>query len=352
MAATIKRETSWRRRWKPNLNSQPWKHFSISGKSFLLKSMFVDADCSYEFCLWDFSTFWYEKVEHDEFEARAKKLNPNVEAKLTYLLKFVQKSVVEPNQKEEPLFIINQENSSSEDELVLKMKAKLQGGVPFVWEFHCSEGGKHMVGSQLVQPMLAMIAELNRRQAELCKLLRRKDQEIMDYKDSGACLSRKSLATSEFNEDTFKSKMILSQGFEDAVQDAVIQGLDDDSSELYKQVMIKTAWLAEKDLPEPDEDVEEEDDIYGSVVIGGPSAPSWTDIPPPSLFGKEDEPLTTSPRVSPRKTPVTSPAKSSGMSLPSDSPSKDMELERREALQKRLAEEAERKKKKKRKVKL
>ena len=37
------------------------------------------------------------------------------------------------------------ENSLSEDELVLKMKAKLQGGVPFVWEFHCSEGGKHMV---------------------------------------------------------------------------------------------------------------------------------------------------------------------------------------------------------------
>ena len=42
---------------------------------------------------------------------------------------------------------------------------------------------------------------------------------------------------------------LVYQGFEDAVQDAVIQGLDDDSSELYKQVMIKTAWLAEKDLP-------------------------------------------------------------------------------------------------------
>ena len=41
-----------------------------------------------------------------------------------------------------------------------------------------------------MQPMLAMIAELNRQQAELCKLLRRKDQEIMDYRDSGACLSR------------------------------------------------------------------------------------------------------------------------------------------------------------------
>lgn len=221
-----------------------------------------------------------------------------------------------------------------------------------MWEFHCSEGEKRMVGSQLVQPMLAMIAELNRWQGELCKLLKKKDQEIMDYKDSGACLSRKSLATPEFNEDTFKSKMFLSQGFEDAVQDAVTQGLDNDASELYKQVMIKTAWLAEKDLPEPEEDVEDVDDIYGSVAVGGPSAPSWTDLPPPSLFGKEDEPFTTSPRVSPRKTPVTSPAKSSGMSSLSDSPSKDMELERREALQKRLAEEAERKKKKKRKVNL
>ena len=46
------------------------------------------------------------------------------------------------------------------------------------------------VGSQLVQPMLAMISELQRRQAELCILLRKKDQEILDYKDSGVRLSR------------------------------------------------------------------------------------------------------------------------------------------------------------------
>ena len=46
------------------------------------------------------------------------------------------------------------------------------------------------VGSQLVQPMFAMIIELQRRQAELCILLRKKDQEILDYKDSGVRLSR------------------------------------------------------------------------------------------------------------------------------------------------------------------
>ena len=39
------------------------------------------------------------------------------------------------------------------------------------------------------------------------------------------------------------------QGFEEAVKEAATKGFDDASCELYKQIMIKTAWLAEKDLP-------------------------------------------------------------------------------------------------------
>jgi len=310
--------------------------------------MFVEADCSYEFCLWDFSVLWYEKVGYDNFRARAKELNPNVEAKLSYLLKFVQKSV-EENKEGETTFKVKEEDTTSDDKRVVKMKTKLQAGVPFVWEFHCSLGEKDMVGSHLVQPLLAMIVELKRQQTELFTLLRKKDLEIMDYKDSGVRLSRKSIGTSEFDEDTFKSKMILSQGFEDSVKDAVTKGFDEVSRELYKQVMIKRAWLVEKDLPEPDEDNDDDDEVSGSIAygaLGGPSAPSWTDLPPPSLLGKDDEPSTTSPRGSPRKTPVTSPAKS-GMPSPAGSPSKDMELQRREELQKKLAEKAERKKRKK-----
>ena len=75
---------------------------------------------------------------------------------------------------------------------------------------------------------------------------------------------------------------------------------------------------------EPDEDNDDDDEVYGLIAygaLGGPSAPSWTDLPPPSLLGKDDEPSTTSPRGSPRKTPVTSPAKS-GMPSPAGSPSK------------------------------
>ena len=73
-----------------------------------------------------------------------------------------------------------------------------------------------------------------------------------------------------------------------------------------------------------DDDDDDDDELYGSVAygaVGGPSAPSWTDLPLPSLLGKDDESYTTSPKRSPRKTPVTSPSKS-GMSSPAGSPSK------------------------------
>lgn len=72
MAAIVLNEASWRRRWKPNFKSQPWKPFNVSDKEYLLKSMFFETDCSYELCIWDFTNLWYEKVEQESFNARAK----------------------------------------------------------------------------------------------------------------------------------------------------------------------------------------------------------------------------------------------------------------------------------------
>ncbi|KAK2562037.1 hypothetical protein P5673_014776 [Acropora cervicornis] len=75
-------------------------------------------------------------------------------------------------------------------------------------------------------------------------------------------------------------------------------------------------------VSEPDEG-----DYYESIphgVAGVPSAQSWTDLHPPSLLSAE----------------------------PMDSSPRDMELQRREALQKKLAEKAERNKRKRPKINL
>ena len=71
-AGMVRRETSWRRRWKEDLKSQPWKPFTVSCYTYLVKTMFVEQDCSYEICLCDLNTLWYEKVEHDHLKTRVK----------------------------------------------------------------------------------------------------------------------------------------------------------------------------------------------------------------------------------------------------------------------------------------
>ena len=51
---------------------------------------------------------------------------------------------------------------------------------------------------QLVQPLLTCASELFRQRLELVGIIRRKDQEIQDYKDGGAVLSRRELTLSHF----------------------------------------------------------------------------------------------------------------------------------------------------------
>lgn len=66
------REKSWRRAWKPDLKSQPWKAFSIENDTYQVKAHFREADCSYELCISDMETVWYEKVQDASFKTRAK----------------------------------------------------------------------------------------------------------------------------------------------------------------------------------------------------------------------------------------------------------------------------------------
>jgi non-homologous end-joining factor 1 len=42
----------------------------------------------------------------------------------------------------------------------------------------------------VVFPLLSMVGELQRRQDELFKILKKKDYEIQEYKNTGAVLSR------------------------------------------------------------------------------------------------------------------------------------------------------------------
>ena len=62
----------------------------------------------------------------------------------------------------------------------------------------------------LVFPLLSMVGELQRRQEELFKILKKKDYEIQEYKNAGAVLPRsKSLNYRDVFSDSIFIQMLL-----------------------------------------------------------------------------------------------------------------------------------------------
>uniref|UniRef100_A0A3B5LY17 Nonhomologous end-joining factor 1 n=1 Tax=Xiphophorus couchianus TaxID=32473 RepID=A0A3B5LY17_9TELE len=91
--------------------------------------------------------------------------------------------------------------------VTLKLKSEL-AGLPFHWEFRCSPAPVALVCAQLVRPLLAMSRLLHRQLEEQGELLARKDQEIQDYRENGATLSRERLQTDVFNKQLYTEDFI------------------------------------------------------------------------------------------------------------------------------------------------
>ncbi|EDO43563.1 predicted protein [Nematostella vectensis] len=224
-----------------SLECVPWKYFHIQYRDFVVKSSFGDSESSYEIYISDFKRLWFERVEGKDFLHRAKEFNPNLEAEMSFLQKHLKKLV--HSQDKETSYDIVVDDIIDDKKLVLRMKTKLQAGVPFVWEFHCTTKAPEHIFTHITHPLLAMVAELQRREQELCRMLTKKDAELADYKDSGYKLSRRNLETQVFNEEEFCKTMLLSPGFPECILHSPRHCFSLSGQDLYQQIMSKKQCL-------------------------------------------------------------------------------------------------------------
>eukprot|EP00058_Branchiostoma_floridae_P006615 XP_002592103.1 hypothetical protein BRAFLDRAFT_84972 [Branchiostoma floridae] len=136
--------------------------------------------------------------------------------------------------------------------------------------------------------------------------------------------------TQEFDEQEFDEQ--VGQGWQEA--------FSRENQELYREVMLTQAWFNREE--EEDEEVSDED----SSLLGGMTSHHAAGATKGSPSRVDEQ---RSPSVSPRKRPAGSPLKAGGAVSTPEKSQKDVELMRREALQKRLQEEAQRKQAKKKK---
>uniref|UniRef100_A0A3Q2CGU8 Non-homologous end-joining factor 1 n=1 Tax=Cyprinodon variegatus TaxID=28743 RepID=A0A3Q2CGU8_CYPVA len=171
------------------LLQHPWLPVTIDGVQLLSKPWF--GETAYRILLTDMQSVWEEKIEAAAVEKRSQELNRRLRASaaafFSHLCEVAQPCLSGGQQTggEVQMSV----NRQQDGDLTLRLKSEL-AGLPFYWEFRCSPAPVALVCAHLVRPLLAMSRLLQSHVEQLEDLLFRKDEEIQDYQENGATLSR------------------------------------------------------------------------------------------------------------------------------------------------------------------
>ncbi|XP_033098033.1 non-homologous end-joining factor 1-like isoform X2 [Anneissia japonica] len=327
----IEVEAEWQENLELSMKYQVWSSCKIDETPVLLKTFFTST--AYEIAIYDFKQLWFECCDEATFSKRVKELNPNIEAPSTTLLQHIQDNLTKESVTLKIVYSKNDEEKNSikeQPKMTINWSSQLIGGVPFTWQYYLVPADNQQVCSHLITPLMTMVGEMSRRESDLMKLLSKKDAEIEDYKAAGGKVSRKYLRTVPFDEKAFRKEMITSKGFEQQVLTGGLSAFAGSAGDLYKEVQIKHSWLSRSQ--------------------GGAGVGPMDEF---MLDGRllQSDFTTGSPMGSPTKsiTPHQSPVK---IASAEGSPTKDTELLRRQALERKLNEERTRQESKRKKKKI
>ncbi|XP_075687187.1 non-homologous end-joining factor 1 [Rhinoderma darwinii] len=221
------------------LLKMPWQTLHISDCSFFTKVYFTDS--SYCLLVSDLSGAWCEEASADVIQERSKELNKRLKAPIAsflgHLSQFIQPMLDSKEKTPNALSC-----SRTQGALMLHVKSQLSG-LPFYWDFYCKEARVSTVCRHFLQPLISMTKTLDSQCLELCTLLRRKDEEIQDYQEGGAVLSRDRLKTETFDENSFYRSFMS----KNIPQQCVSSVLSERLQRLYSDLIITPERQGQKD---------------------------------------------------------------------------------------------------------
>ncbi|XP_007575365.1 non-homologous end-joining factor 1 isoform X2 [Poecilia formosa] len=228
------------------LLQQPWLPVCIDGCQLLTKSWFGNAE--YHVLLTDMQGVWEERMDAAAIEHRAQELNrrlrATVQAFFSHLREAAEPWLSGGGGGEAQMCVWRRDGV-----MTLKLKSEL-AGLPFHWEFRCGPAPVSLVCAQLVRPLLAMSRLLHRQVEELGELLARKDEEIQDYRENGATLSRERLQTDVFNKQLYTEDFIQKNLPVLRSDPSDTPGFNADLQQLYSAVTARRAALHKRRRPQ------------------------------------------------------------------------------------------------------
>ncbi|XP_069689688.1 non-homologous end-joining factor 1-like isoform X2 [Periplaneta americana] len=171
-----------------------WKLIEVEDKDYIIRN--DSTRDHHKLMLSDFVTLWCEEISSAALFERCKQLNPlmdtDQETLVSWMLSFLHNT---SNAK------INVKQSDYMK--VLEINLKL-AGVPFTLKFHLKELSSLEFYNELTLPLLLMVQQMQAQKVMLVDLLKKKDDEISQYKLEGAQLPHKSNEAGEFDQNQFE----------------------------------------------------------------------------------------------------------------------------------------------------
>lgn len=181
------------------MGEQYWKILSCNkGNLQLIVKLIVDEELSsYKLIISNLVDTWQEVREAEEIKTACKVFNRRLEAPVQSIIHHLHNSLDHhaPNNFECDI-------DGNGQSLKIVLKNSFSGGIPFTWEFACSR-----INDCMTVPLLRLVAALQHSQMELMNVIKKKDDEIRDYKDNGSKVTRPYLETEQFDSIKFHEKL-------------------------------------------------------------------------------------------------------------------------------------------------
>ncbi|XP_035728803.1 uncharacterized protein LOC118444543 [Vespa mandarinia] len=171
-----------------------WKSINIQDDLFII--CVSKENDTWKILLSNFKDIWSECLTYEKILKRSKKLNSTLIVNDNEHMEIVLETLIDIPKYATEVSLDN-----------IKLLRSFEGG-RFKFEVNFSKGTIEEFWENVTKPLYLSSIELMRRQNILMNLIKRKDQEIMEYKVQGAKLIRKNIETKVFDENQLDRNVI------------------------------------------------------------------------------------------------------------------------------------------------
>ncbi|XP_015115370.1 non-homologous end-joining factor 1 isoform X2 [Diachasma alloeum] len=170
-----------------------WKEIHSGQEVFMVSSELIGD--KWKILLTNLIELWAEDISREEVVDKCQRLNPllsiedvDIDEIIAGILSNIPQLAVEVTKRK------------------IKLETTVEGGV-FRYEMDLVKSTPQELWREVTMPLCLSVEDLRRQKEMLIKEMKRKDEEIMEYRANGAELIRKHIQTKPFNEDSIKGNI-------------------------------------------------------------------------------------------------------------------------------------------------